>query len=118
MLRASVAQNPTFAVNAGRKNDQNCPAFAPPAANCDGCAKIGPKPPAARYAHASSAAPMSRSNGALMLSSTRTDSMPRQAMKRLSPQKPRKQTNCGRLMPSAGNGASSAHDGMCASSAL
>src|SRR5262245_22207599 len=36
ILSDSVAQNPTFAVSAGKKNAQNPPAFGPPGSNWDG----------------------------------------------------------------------------------
>lgn len=46
MLRLSVAQNPTFAVKAGKNVDQKSPAFGPPGLNCEGKDSISPKPPA------------------------------------------------------------------------
>eukprot|EP00976_Prorocentrum_cordatum_P033171 675869-Prorocentrum_minimum.AAC.2 len=45
MLSASVAQNPTLAVSAGKKVARNCPSFGIPTANWDGAASIGPNPP-------------------------------------------------------------------------
>ena len=44
MLSERVAQKPTFAVSAGKKNAQNYPAFSPPEMNFDGWPRIGPKP--------------------------------------------------------------------------
>ena len=35
-------------VSAGTKKEKNCPTFGWPGANADGCARIGPKPPAFR----------------------------------------------------------------------
>ncbi|MCY1383513.1 hypothetical protein D9M69_716470 [compost metagenome] len=46
MFRASVAQKPTMAVSDGQNTAQNMPAFFPPASNCEGWSKIGPRPPA------------------------------------------------------------------------
>ena len=48
MLSDSVAQKPTLAVSAGKKNGQNWPAFGPPGRKLrTACASIGPNPPAA-----------------------------------------------------------------------
>ena len=51
------------------------------------------------------------SSGALMLSSTRIDSMPRWMTTMLIAQKKRKQPSCGRLMPRKALGAAS-HEGI------
>src|ERR1017187_9304468 len=75
MLSDSVAQYPIIPINAGKNTAQNIPALGPPGTNADGCESIGPNPPAARYAHASSASPSWISSGALMSSRMRIDSM-------------------------------------------
>src|SRR5262245_25860037 len=100
MFNDSVAQKLTLAVSAGKKNNQNCPAFGCPAANCDGCESIGPKPPAFQYAHANSKSPNPISSGALMFSSSRIDSIPRQTTTMLSSQNARKHAACGTEIPS------------------
>ena len=76
MFSESVAQKPIMPVSAGTKTAQNCPAFGCPASKADGCERIGPKPPARSYAHHSSTRPSAMSSGALMLSSSRMESMP------------------------------------------
>src|SRR5262245_14983254 len=111
MLRASVAQKPILAVSAGKKKVQNCPSFGPPTSNCDGRASIGPRPPAALQAQASKAKPSPINNGALMFSDSRIDSTPRYTTSMLTPQKPRKQSVCGRLIPSSDNGGASRQTG-------
>src|SRR5450756_588016 len=109
MFSDSVAQKPTMPVNAGKKQLQNFPACGWPASNCDGCEKIGPKPPAVRYAHQSSNKPSAMSNGALMFSNQRMVSMPRWITYMLMAQEKRKHKNCPPVMPSllvAGSGCS------------
>src|SRR5262245_56212141 len=111
MLSDSVAQKLTLAVSAGKKKVQNCPALGCLAANCDVCESIGPKPPAFMYAQARSNSPNAISSGALMLSSKPIDSKPRQTTTILSSQNARKQTSCGTLIPSIGNGAADFQEG-------
>ena len=77
MFRLMVAQKPTLAVMAGQKTFQNWPSCAAPAPNCEGCASMGPNPPAALTAHQRSAALRPISRGAAAFSTSRMDSMPR-----------------------------------------
>src|SRR5437762_8527301 len=111
MLSDSVAQKLTLAVKAGKKKSQNWPALGCPAANCDGCENIGPKPPAFTYAQASKASPNAMSSGALMLSSSRIDSIPRQTTTMFSSQNARKHASCGAVIPSTGSGCAVFHVG-------
>src|SRR6185436_1224186 len=50
-------------------------------------------------AQASSAKPRTMSNGALIFSKSRIESMPRHTTTTLAPQKKRKQPSCGAVMP-------------------
>ena len=68
--------NATMAVSDGQNTSANCPAFFPPATNCEGWSMMGPKPPALSYAHHSSTKQMTILTGAVQVSSLRIDSMP------------------------------------------
>ncbi len=76
MLRLRVAQNPTFAVSAGKNACQNWPTLGPPCTNWDGVDNIGPKPPAFVYAQASNATDKTIKIGALYFSNSRILSIP------------------------------------------
>jgi hypothetical protein len=60
---------------------------------------MGPNPPALSYAQRSSSRPRAIKSGALMFSRIRIDSMPLRMTHMLMPQKNRKHTSWGRLMP-------------------
>src|SRR5207253_11509311 len=110
MLSESVAQKPTLAVSAGKKNAQNFPALGPVGSNCDGWFRIGPNPLAFWCAHHKSKSPSPIRSGALMLSRMRIESMPQKITTTLIAQKAMKQANWAELIPAKPVGSAS-HSG-------
>ena len=64
-IEAQARQKIQEAVSEGQNTSAKCPAFLPPATNCEGWSMIGPKPPALSYAHHSSTKQMTILMGAV-----------------------------------------------------